>query len=131
LDVLCAYRQYWAQLWSCTKHTLDFRVVTLGFSHEERGCFAVQRVGRIWVAEELGNEHLEDVDHIVHGRPGLVDDIETDRAGPALRSANVSRFCCVDLVYRERGPCSQFIDVWVEDAVYEANAGALVGVLVG
>jgi hypothetical protein len=27
----------------------------------------------------LGDEHLEDVDHIVHGGPCLVDDVETDR----------------------------------------------------
>jgi hypothetical protein len=32
---------------------------------------------------------------------------------------------------KNRFYCSQFIDIWVEDAVYEANARALVRVLVG
>jgi hypothetical protein len=53
----------------------------------------------------LWQEDLEDVDHVVHWRPGLVDDVEADGA-------------------------RQFVDVGVEDAVYEADAWALVGVLV-
>jgi hypothetical protein len=61
--------------------TLHLRLVTLGFSHEQGRRLAIQRVGRVWVAEELGKEDLEDIDHVEHGRPGLVDDIEADRAG--------------------------------------------------
>jgi hypothetical protein len=30
----------------------------------------------------LGQEDLEDVDHVIHGRPCLVDDIEADGARP-------------------------------------------------
>lgn len=54
----------------------------------------------------MWKEDFEDVDHIVHGRPGLVDDVETDRTG-------------------------ELVDVWVEYSVDEADAGRLVGVLVG
>lgn len=44
--------------------------------------------------------------------------------------------CAQDLLpadnsWRRMECCSQFIDIWVEDAVYEANARALIRVLVG
>lgn len=61
--------------------TFHFSVVGLGLAHEHGCCFAVERVGRVGVAEELREEDLEDVDHVVHGGPGLVDDVEADGAG--------------------------------------------------
>lgn len=60
------------------RRALHFRVVALRFSHEKGGRFTVQGIGRIGIAEELRDEHLEDVNHIVHGGPCLVDDVETD-----------------------------------------------------
>jgi hypothetical protein len=63
------------------KRTLYFGVVALGFSHEQRRSFAVQGVCGVGVSEELREEDFEDVDHVVHGRPGLVDDVEADGAG--------------------------------------------------
>lgn len=52
-----------------------------------------------------------------HGRPGLVDDIETYTSAPAIGQKTSSK------------PCSQFIDVGVEDLVHEPDAGRLVGEL--
>ena len=61
--------------------TLDFGIIALSIAHQQRRRFAVQRVGRVRVAQQLGQEDLEDVDHVEHGRPGLVDDVEADGAG--------------------------------------------------
>lgn len=61
--------------------TFDFRLVYLGLAHQERSSFAVQRIGGVRVAEELGQKDFEDVDHVEHGRPCLVDDVQADRAG--------------------------------------------------
>lgn len=38
-------------------------------------CFDVQRVCRIWVGQQLGQETFEDVHQLVHRRPGLVDHV--------------------------------------------------------
>jgi hypothetical protein len=48
------------------EHTLDFRIVALGLSHKECGCFSVQRIGRIRIPEQLRDEDFEDVDHVIH-----------------------------------------------------------------
>lgn len=61
--------------------TLHLGLVVLGIPQQQGGGLAVERVGRVRIAQELREEHLEDVDHVVHGRPGLVDDIEADGAG--------------------------------------------------
>ncbi|KAK6706262.1 hypothetical protein SNK03_010086 [Fusarium graminearum] len=57
-------------------HTFDFSIVALGFSYQQGCCFAVERVGRVGVSQKLGEEDLENVDHIKHGRPSLVNDIQ-------------------------------------------------------
>ena len=69
-------------------------------AHEQRSRLAVERIVRIWVSEELGQEHFENVDHICredprqrvrstlwegctrteHRGPCLVNDIEADGA---------------------------------------------------
>lgn len=85
--------------------TLDFGLVALGLPHHKSCRLSVQRIGWIWIAKKLWKEDLEDVDHVVHWRPRLVDHIQTDAAG-------------------------EFVDVWVEDAVDETDAWALVGVLI-
>ena len=41
---------------------------------------------RRWVTEKLWQEYFEDVEHIEHGGPGLVDYVETDGAGSAWTS---------------------------------------------
>lgn len=46
--------------------TLDFGVVTLGFSYQQGSGLSVERIGRVRVAEELWEEDLENVDHIKH-----------------------------------------------------------------
>ena len=60
--------------------TSDLGVVALLVAHEESCGLAVERVGGVRVPQELREEHLEDVDHVEHGRPRLVDDVEADRA---------------------------------------------------
>jgi hypothetical protein len=85
--------------------TLDLGFVALRLPHQQRRGLAVERISRIRVAQELWQKHLENVDHVVHWRPRLIDDVEADGAG-------------------------ELVDVGVEDAVYEADARALVGVLV-
>lgn len=61
------------------RRTLDPHVVPLRIPHQQRRRLTVQGVRRVWVAEELGKEDLEDVDHVEHGRPSLVDHVEADR----------------------------------------------------
>ena len=60
--------------------TFHPRFVCFGISHKQCGSFSVEWVCWIWVAEELGKEDLEYVDHVKHWRPGLVDDVEANRA---------------------------------------------------
>ena len=67
--------------------TFDPGIVAFGLAHEQSSGFAIQRIGGIRVPEELWQENLKDVDHVEHGRPGLVDDVEADRSGP--REASV------------------------------------------
>jgi hypothetical protein len=63
--------------------TLNLCLVTLWFSHQQRCGFAIQWIGRVGIAEELGKEDLEYVDHIEHRGPRLVYHIEANGAGPA------------------------------------------------
>jgi len=68
-------------------HTLDLSIVALGLPHKQSCSFSIEWVGRIWVSKELWEEDLEDIDHIEHRRPSLVDDIKTDRTrsnGPSV-----------------------------------------------
>ena len=44
-------------------------------------CISVERICGVWVGEELGQERLENVGEIIQRCPGLVDDVQTDRAG--------------------------------------------------
>jgi hypothetical protein len=64
--------------------TFDLGIVARGISHEEGRGLAVEGVGRVRVAEELREEDLEDIDHVKHGRPGLVDNIEAHGPGPSI-----------------------------------------------
>lgn len=68
---------------SSRKSTFDLGIVACGISHEEGRGLAVEGVGRVGVAEELRQEDFKDVDHVKHGRPGLVDDIEAHGSGPS------------------------------------------------
>ena len=63
--------------------TLDLDIICLWLFHQKRRRLAVQRIRRIGVAQELWEEDFEDVDHVVHGRPCLVDHVKAYRAGPA------------------------------------------------
>lgn len=47
--------------------TLDLLIVALGLPHQQGRCLSVQGIGRVRVAEQLGEEDLEDVDHVEHG----------------------------------------------------------------
>jgi len=64
--------------------TFDLGIVARGISHEEGGGLTVEGVGRVRVAEKLREEDLEDVDHVKHGRPGLIDNIEAHGPGPSI-----------------------------------------------
>jgi hypothetical protein len=86
--------------------TFDLHIVRLRVLHQQRRSLAIQRIGRIGIAQQLRQEDLEDVDHVVHRRPSLVDHVETDTT-------------------------RELVDVGVEDAVDKADAGRLVRVLVG
>jgi hypothetical protein len=50
----------------CGVLTLHFRLIALGFSHEQSRSFSVQRIRRVRIPEELRKEDLEDVDHVEH-----------------------------------------------------------------
>lgn len=56
-------------------HTLDLAGVGLLVAHVERSGLAVQGIRRVGVGEQLREEALEDVEHLVHGRPCLVDHV--------------------------------------------------------
>jgi hypothetical protein len=86
--------------------TFNLHIVCLRILHQQRRSLSVQRIRRIGVSQQLRQEDLEDVDHVVHRRPSLVDDVETHAAG-------------------------QLVDVGVEDAIDKADAWRLVRVLVG
>jgi hypothetical protein len=86
--------------------TFDLHIIRLWILHQHRSSLSIQRIGRIGVSQQLRQKDLEDVDHIVHGRPSLVDDVETHAAG-------------------------QLVDVGMEDAIDKADAWRLVRVLVG
>jgi hypothetical protein len=86
--------------------TFDLHIVCLRILHQQRRSLSIQRIRRIGVSQQLRQEDLEDVDHVVHRRPSLVDDVETHAAG-------------------------QLVDVGMEDAIDKADAWRLVWVLVG
>ena len=44
-------------------------------------CISVERICRVGVGEELGQERLEYIGEIIEGGPSLVDDVQTDGAG--------------------------------------------------
>lgn len=83
----------------------DPRVVLLRMPHQERSSFTIQRVVGVRVAEQLREEHLEDVDHVEHRRPSLVDHVQAYRS-------------------------TEFIDIGMEYLVHEPDTGRLEGVLV-
>lgn len=62
--------------------TLDLCFVALGLSHQQSGSLAVQGIGRVGIPQELRQEDLENVDHVEHRRPSLVDDVKADGARP-------------------------------------------------
>jgi hypothetical protein len=112
-------------------HTLHLCIVALRFPHKKRGCFTVQGVRGVWVSQKLREKDFEDIDHIIHGRPCLVDDVEAD--GAAAIDVSVTKpgvnptppFECA------RGHDVQFIDVGMKNPVHEADARTLVRVLIG
>lgn len=69
---------------SSRNSTFDLDIVACGISHEEGRGLAVEGVGRVGVAEELRQEDFKDVDHVKHGRPRLVDNIEAHGSGPSI-----------------------------------------------
>lgn len=75
----------------------------------------VQGVSRVGVKEQLGQEHVEDVNQVEHRGPGLIDDIKTYRARPKM-----PKFKRETLL---------LINVRVEYSINEANRGTLVRVL--
>ena len=102
--------------------TFDLGVIALRLPHEECGSFAIQRIGRVRVPKELREEDFEDIDHVIHWRPGLVDDIEAD----GTRAVFVSKL--VNVAHKRIH--IQLINVGVEYPVDEADARALVWILV-
>lgn len=115
-------------------YTLHFDVVALRFPHQKRGCLAVEGVGRIGIPKQLRQEDLKYVDHVEHGRPSLVDDVEADRSGPTKIPAVIFSYHVPShplYISSASGGCLQFVNVGVEDSVHEADARRLVGVLVG
>lgn len=74
--------------------TFDLGLVTLWLAHHERRRLAVERVRWVRVAQQLRQEHLEDVEHVVHGRPRLVDDVEADTTRPAVCQSCVGSCRC-------------------------------------
>ncbi len=66
--------------------TFDFLLIHLGISHQKRRCLAVERIRWVGVSEELGQEDFEDIDHVEHGRPSLINDVEAYRAGTIIVS---------------------------------------------
>lgn len=108
--------------------TFDFGVVAFRLAHQQSGSLAVQRICRVRIPQQLWEKDFEDVDHVVHWRPGLVDDIEANAAGPvSIRrqpaALSISRIQALQNL--------QFINVGMENAVHEAYARALVGILIG
>jgi hypothetical protein len=115
----------------CQVRTLHLRIVALRLPHQKSGSFAVQGIGRVGVPKKLRNEDFEDVNHVVHWRPCLVDDVETDRAG-TVRVSKIHRKASRIVVARSTtGFNSQLIYVGMEYPVDEANTRALIGVLIG
>jgi hypothetical protein len=93
----------------------------------------------------LGQKHFEDIDHVYdvnswvgrsfvarlngsslteHGRPCLVDHVQTDRAAPGCISEVRTTLQLVQIT------SAQLIDVGVEDFVHEANTRRLEWILV-
>jgi len=134
-------------------HTLNLGIVAPGLAHQKCGSLSVKRVGWVRVPQQLWEEDLENIDHVEHGRPCLVDNVEADRSRPSEFQALSNPSCfaygglvtflslflllvCVSssnivVCFVSCFPNLQFIDVWVEYAVYETNAGRFVRVLIG
>lgn len=96
-------------------------IVTSRLSHQQRSSFAIQGVGRVRIPKELWQEDLENVDHVKHGRPGLVDNIKADRTGSRDWSAVPALGGRSDAL---------FVYVGMENPVHESNGGRFVWVLV-
>lgn len=58
------------------KCTPDFGFVAFRLSHHQSCRLAIERVLRVRIPQQLGEEDFEDVDHVEHGRPCLVDNVE-------------------------------------------------------
>lgn len=108
--------------------TLDLGVVALGFSYHQSSRLAVQGVRRVRVSEKLRQEDLEDVDHVEHGRPSLVDDIQADGARPMHFPGSAP--CSVlfplkplvrSYASRSNVVYSQLVDIGVENAIHESD----------
>lgn len=67
------------------KQTSDFRLVDLSILHPGRRGLSIERIGRIWIGEKLRQEDLKYVDHVIHWRPCLVDDVQADGTGSDKR----------------------------------------------
>lgn len=109
--------------------TFDLDIIALGFPDQQGSSFAIEGIGGVRVSQELRQKDLKNVDHIEHGGPCLVDDVEADRSRPkalVLVHPFPTRPSNLDVEFH-----SQLIDIGVEDAVDESDAGRLVRVGVG
>ncbi len=61
-----------------TKHTFDFGIIAFRLPHQQSGRFTIQGVGRVRVSEQLRKKDFENVDHIIHWRPCLVDHVQAN-----------------------------------------------------
>lgn len=103
--------------------TLDLGLVILGLPHQQRRRLSVQRIARIRVAQQLRQEDFEDVDHIEHRRPGLVDHVQADRSRQLVNVRMEDLF----LWYQGHSlRCEGETNL-----VHKTDRGRLVGVLIG
>jgi predicted dinucleotide-utilizing enzyme len=82
----------------------------------------------------LWQEDFEDVDHVVHRRPCLVDNVQTDAPAAVCDDQLVPAKEVCNSLHRTAAVVLEFnvqlVDVWVEDAVHEAYARTLVRILI-
>ena len=49
------------------QRTFNLRFISLWISHKQSGCFAIEGIRRIGVAQQLREEDFKDIDHVEHG----------------------------------------------------------------
>lgn len=63
-------------------HTFDPRLIARLIPHQHSRSLSIQWIARIWITEQLWQKDFENVDHVEHWGPSLVDDVETYRSAP-------------------------------------------------